>query len=65
MITARQLRNRRVTNRITIGEVAEPVGCSYSWIRAIESGYGVKREWLEKYRTALDALVEERKEARR
>jgi transcriptional regulator with XRE-family HTH domain len=62
-MTARELRNRRVINRITIREVAERVGCSYSWTRAIESGYGVKREWFDRYQEALDQLIEERKAA--
>lgn len=60
-MTARQLRNRRLINRVTISEISERVGCSYSWARAIESGYCVKREWLDRYHTALEQLIEERK----
>ena len=60
-MTARQLRSRRLINRITIREIAEQIGCSYSWTRAIESGYCVKHEWLDRYRAALEQLIEEQK----
>lgn len=62
-----ELRLRRLRHRISRRAVAEYLGCSESWLSALEGGNyrGPAREvWGKRYVVALEALIAERRDCR-
>lgn len=67
MESFKQLRRRRMASGIGRPTLAREMECSESWIRLLEVGYegAGNYEWCKRYRAALEALIAERKAARK
>jgi len=62
-----ELRVRRLRNRISRGEMARRLECSGSWLDRLESNCyrgPCSAAWYDRYRVALDELVDEKRQAK-
>ncbi len=66
METFADLRERRLSNGISLLRIQKEMDCSYTWLRDLESGRVIAApcvpKWKERYIIVLELLIKERDE---